>query len=277
MASTVGCRRHNPPDEKTVGTSVSYPESDLQGVVGWGDHWKALMASWARRRLWSPPIRTVSQCDRDCGMHSSPPSRPLMTHRRLALAAVLLSGLLGCGSDDASWGDWLFAEPVDDERRAVLRSELEEAQSRWRQADVAGYWMEVRIVTGVGPVSTYRLQMEGDSITFAMLVRESWTAPVTERDSMMVIPRDSLFFNVPEDSSRLGLSGDSLHSMYTSRLPTVSRLYSTLDMAVDSAPGLTVEYDQELGYPRSVGIDPSMAFDDHVYYDVTEFELRQGR
>lgn len=184
---------------------------------------------------------------------------------------LMLLGLLACGSDDApSMHASLFGEPLDDEMRTALRSELEEAQSRWRQADIGAY--RVDVVRGGLLKERYRIQVEGDSIRSAVRFQDG--------DFRVLIPRKFSMYDREDDSiyAMLGTSADSLYSSAVAGLPTVSFLFRLLDNAVDSAFSMAVEYDPDLGYPRRVLVDySSTTLDEESIYSVREFELIQGR
>jgi hypothetical protein len=58
------------------------------------------------------------------------------------------------------------------------------------------------------------------------------------------------------------------------RAATIDGLFGILDSAIGSASKITVEYDADYGYPKSIHIDySSMVTDDEINYTVENFEV----
>lgn len=96
--------------------------------------------------------------------------------------------------------------------------------------------------------------------------------PYTE--SVIVEVRDGRAVSV-EDWSGAPASGEIDFSRYFQHADTIDKLFGLIERALEEdADVVSVEYDEEYGFPTDISIDwYREGYDDEVWYAVREFEV----
>jgi hypothetical protein len=126
----------------------------------------------------------------------------------------------------------------------AARTALRENQQKWATQNVGHYKFELTIGCNCPWRSLMPLKIE---------VKDGQVVSMTDKDGQPTPANYANTFN---------------------KAASIENLFAILDSAIGSASKVTVEYDADYGYPKSIVIDYSkMVYDDEIGYYVENFEV----